>query len=66
MDEKLAKFLNLTSIPAIMIVFYLELKTIDSHIEQIEKLKDSIVELKQTIHDCRAVSLVHSERRGLK
>lgn len=53
MEEKLQKLLNLTSIPAILVVFYLELKTIDVHIEQIDKLRDTIAELEETIHDCR-------------
>lgn len=59
MDEKLTKFLNITSIPAIFVVFYLELKTIDEHINQIEHLKNSIIELKETLEICHGHTLGH-------
>ena len=65
MDEKLLKFLNITSIPAIFVVFYMELKAIDRHIEQIENLRNSFDQLEETIHDCRILAHAHEQTKRI-
>lgn len=49
MDEKLAKLVSLTSVPAIIIIFYLQLQSIQQQILNTEELAKSVVELQKSI-----------------
>ena len=49
MDEKLIKLLNLTSIPAILVIFYMELQSIEQHITQTRELTKSVISLKEAL-----------------
>ena len=49
MDEKLTKLLNLTSIPAILVIFYFELQSIEVQISQTKELTKSVIELKDAV-----------------
>jgi hypothetical protein len=49
MDEKLTKLLNITSIPAILMIFYFELQSIEVQISQTKELTKSVIELKDAL-----------------
>lgn len=49
MEEKLTKLVSITSIPAIIIIFYLQLQSIQQQIQNTEELAKSVEELQKSI-----------------
>ena len=49
MDEKVLKLLNVTSIPAVLVIFYMELQSIEHQIQQTEELTRNVIELRESI-----------------
>ena len=49
MDEKVLKLLNVTSIPAVLIIFYMELQSIENQVQQTEELTRAVTELRESL-----------------
>ena len=51
MEEQLRKLLSFVSIPAILIIFYMELESISEGVRQTRELAHAILELREAIEN---------------
>ena len=51
MEEQLRKLFSIVSIPAILIIFYMELESISEQVRQTNELTHAILELREAIEN---------------